>query len=228
MDVATSAPRRDEGRLAALVGRPIFWITAIGVLFAFPLVRSLTRKLPPEPPVLGEISPFRTTHAAGDRTGAPLASSEELAGRVWVLSFVEPGDPACEKLGEGMTRIQRRARNLGDDFRIVTVVPAGADAAKVGEFAARHHANPRRWWYLGVPATVETEVSQSMHRAAVLAPMVSGASSRVHGQHLSALVDRRGRLRGFYDITSDAGRDAVLADAGLIANLPTQRDPARP
>lgn len=224
MDAAASSPRREPNRLGAIVGRPIFWIVAIGVLFALPLVRSLLRKLPPEPPVLGEISAFQTTYAAGDRVGTAF-SSQELAGRVWMLSFVEPGDPSCEKLGEAFTKVQRRARNLGDEFRIITVVPGGADAGKVGEFAARHHANPRRWWYLAVPAAVETEVSQAMHRAGVLVAVMGGAASRVHGQHLTALVDRRGRLRGFYDVVSETGRNAILSDAGLIANLPTPRTP---
>jgi hypothetical protein len=33
------------------------------------------------------------------------------------------------------------------------------------------------------------------------------------------LVDRRGRVRGFYDVESKSGLDSLLADAGVFANL---------
>jgi cytochrome oxidase Cu insertion factor (SCO1/SenC/PrrC family) len=216
------APANAGGRahrvLAALVGKPAFWIVVVGALFALPLVRSLTRKLPPGPAVLGHLTPFETRYAAGDGTGTAF-SSRELEGKVWVATFLDPACATCETLADGLAKVQRRARNLGDDHRLITFLPPGADAARANDFATRHHPNPWRWYFLAAAPSAETQVSDAMHRAALLAPMVSGAS-RVHAQHVATLVDRRGRIRGFYDVTSDEGRNALLADAGLLANLP--------
>ena len=182
----------NEGRLqravADLVGRPVFWVVVVATLFAFPLIRSLLRPLPTERPVLGELPTFVATQAAGDQAGQPLPS-ETLRGKVWVATFIEPTDPDCERLGEALMRVQRRSRNLGDAWRMVSFVPGGAEPASVEAFARRRHPNALRWFFAAVPPPVEAAVENAMYRAGVLAPVPGLGSSRVHGKHLG--VPRR-------------------------------------
>ena len=204
--------------LARLVGKPLFWIAVITTLFAFPLVRSILRPLPKALPQLGELAPFMTPYAAGEKTGQ-VFDARDLSGRVWLASFLDPKDADCLPIIDAMTKLQRRARNLGDAWRLVTFVPPGADRREVADFAASHHPNPWRWLFLDVPAPVETEFQQALYRIGAAAPLAGLAGGIVHSRHLVGLVDRRGRIRGFYDLRSQEGPDALLADAGLLANL---------
>jgi protein SCO1 len=158
------------------------------------------------------------TQAAGPDAGQPL-SSESLRGKVWVATFIEPTDPDCERLGEVLTRVQRRSRNLGDAWRMVSFVPGGAAPDEVQAFAERRHPNALRWFFAAVPPPVEAAVENAMYRAAVLAPLPGTGASRVHGKHLGVLVDAHGRIRGFYDLLTPSGENAVLMDMGLLANL---------
>src|SRR5437870_2371606 len=84
--------------LAALVGRPWFWGVLVATLFGLPLVRSILRKLPSEAPVVGELPRFTTRWAAGPRAGKPFDAAQ-LAGRIWVATFIDPTDASCDRLG---------------------------------------------------------------------------------------------------------------------------------
>jgi hypothetical protein len=212
----------NEGRLqraaAGLVGRPVFWVVLVSALFAFPLVRSFLRPLPPERPMLGELPTFVTAQVAGVNAGQTL-SSESLRGKVWVATFIEPTDPDCERLGEVLEHVQRRSRNLGDAWRMVSFVPGGAEPEVVNAYAQRRHPNALRWFFAAVPPPIESAVENAMYRAAVLAPLPGTGASRVHGKHLGVLIDGHGRIRGLYDLLTPSGENAVLMDMGLLANL---------
>jgi hypothetical protein len=216
-DAATNEPRWQRV-LADLVGRPVFWVVLVTSLFAFPLVRSFLRPLPAERPVLGEMPSFVAPQAAGNNVEQPL-TSESLRGKIWVATFIEPMDPDCERLGEALMRVQRRSRNLGDAWRLVSFVPGGAEPSSIEAFARRRHPNALRWFFAAVPPAVESAVEKAMYHAAVLAPLPGTGASRVHGKHLGVLVDSHGRIRGFYDLLSPSGENAVLEDMGLLANL---------
>ena len=203
---------------ARIIGNPLFWWVAVGLLFGVPLGRSLTRKLPAALPVLGEIPSFQTTFVAGPHAGEPF-NDFELRGRVWVATFIDPTDPACDRLAEGLEKFQRRARNLGDSWRVISFTPSGVDANGARSFFERHHPNPFRWYFMAVGAPVETAATQALYRSGAVAPVGTRGSDVVHSKHLVALVDRNRRIRGYYDIESTPGLDAILSDAGLLANL---------
>lgn len=204
--------------IAGAVGRPLFWVVLVGTLFALPLVRALRRELPPAQPVLGEIPPFTASIATGEKAGRKFDDAE-LLGRVWVAAFIDPADPACDRLAEQLFTVNRRAKNLGDAWRVVSFVPTGADPKLLAAFAERHHPNPWRWYFLGVPAPVETAVAGALHHSGAIAPLGTVGSGVVHASHLVALVDRNRRVRAFYDLSGKPGMDALLADMGLLANL---------
>jgi len=204
--------------IARLVGRPLFWWITIGLLFGLPLGRSLMRQLPPAQPILGAIPPFHSAYLAGTHAGQAFDDSE-LRGRVWIATFLDPTDPACETLADSLFTLQRRARNLGDGYRVLSFVPSGAERQSVESFAERHHPNPFRWYFLSVSDPVETAAAHALYRSGAIAPVGPIGSGVVHGKHLAALIDRQGRIRGFYDLQLKAGMDAILSDAGLLANL---------
>ena len=220
----SSAParRRDPARLAS---RPLVWMTALGVLFAVPIVRSVTRRLTTAPAVLGTLPAFTLT----DQRGQPFGT-RELAGKVWVADFIFTAcQEACPLLSERMKEVGRRARGLGPDFHLVSISvdPQRDTPEKLAAYAARYGANPIAWSFLTGPAdAIESavvggfKVGMGKERQPAPGngePAGNGEFWQIfHGENL-VLVDRHLRIRGYFQATPE-GVDQVLAAAGRVAN----------
>jgi protein SCO1/2 len=205
-------------RIARLVGRPWFWVVAIGLVFVLPLSRALGRDVPTPPAMKLQLPAFELV----DQQNRPFGSAD-LRGRIWVADFVFTSCPTvCPKLSKRMQQIQHRARNLGDAFHLVTftVDPENDTPERLAEYAKLYHASPSRWTFLtGKLGDVETTVVKGFKLAMGKdeLPAGSGLFSIFHGEKL-VLVDPEGAIRGYYDADDD-GISALLRDAGLIANV---------
>jgi protein SCO1/2 len=212
--------------IARLVGKPWFWMVAIGLVFLLPLGRALGRSVPKAPALKLALPDFHLV----DQDGKPFGLSD-LRGRVWVADFVFTSCPdVCPRLTERMGKIQHRARNLGDAFHLVTIsVDPDTDTpevlrAYIAELPHRkkHQAHPNlsRWTFLTGPLhDVEPTVIKGF-KIAMGKEEVSpgtGIMSIFHGEKL-VLVDAGGFIRGYYD-ADDEGTAALLRDAGILANV---------
>jgi protein SCO1/2 len=212
---ARVAARVDAGVRAA-VGRPIAWLAVILVLAAWPVAWTLGTRVPPPPPVLGSLPAFQLT----DQDGRPFGS-EDLAGRVWVASFIFTRCPTvCPAITRQVARIQARTRNLEPELHLVSfsVDPGHDTPARLAEYARAHRASPRMWTFLTGPAdavqeTVEKGLRVSMGRE----PDDPSAGGISHGTHL-VLVDRAARIRGYYDPEAPDTIDRIVRDAALLVN----------
>src|SRR6266478_2230099 len=144
----TMIPRRRMSLpgLAALIGRPWFWATVIGVLFGVPLGRGLTqRNPPPAPPLLG---PFPSFALASD--GGGEFKDLDLHRRPFVAGLLcSDCAEAAERLAT-MRTLQHRTRNLGDAVRLVSFSQR-LDAAALREVRGKN-AGGQRWILLaGAP-----------------------------------------------------------------------------
>jgi protein SCO1/2 len=207
---------RVDAAARAAAGRPALWAIVLAALSAWPLVWSLRTPVPAEPPVLGSVPRFVLT----DQHGRPFGS-DDLAGRVWVASFVFTRCPTiCPRVTAQMSRVQDRGRSLEPALHLVSfsVDPEHDTPARLAEYARAHRASPRMWSFLTGPAdevqrTVERGLRVSMGRGE--ADLPPGAIS--HGTHL-ALVDRAGRIRGYYDPEAPDVVDRVVRDAAVLVN----------
>lgn len=197
-------------------GRPLLWVAALSALAAWPLVWSLRTRVPPPPPVLGTIPPFELVDERGRAFG-----SKDLSGRVWIASFVFTRcETVCPRITGRVARIQERTRSLEPELHLVSfsVDPEHDTPARLAEYARAHRANPRMWTFLtgsagAVQATVEKGLRVSMGKDPG-DPSPAGIS---HGSHL-VLVDRAGRIRGYYDPEVPDAVDRVVRDAALLVN----------
>lgn len=211
-----AAGRRLDGAARRLSGRPAVWAVLVGALAAWPLAWALRTPLPPPLPVLAEVPPFQLVDEAGHPFG-----SRELAGRVWVASFIFTRcRTVCPSITRTMARIQDRSRQLAPELHLVSlsVDPAWDTPERLAAYAAAHRASPRMWSFLtGPEAAVRAAVVGGL-KIAVERGVASGDPGQLlHGTHL-VLVDGAGRIRGYYDSTSSDVVDRVVRDAALLVN----------
>ncbi|MFL5308781.1 MAG: SCO family protein [Polyangia bacterium] len=210
---------------ARLAGRPVVWMAALGLLFAIPIFRSVTRRLTAAPAVLGTLPAFALT----DQRGQPFGT-RELAGKVWVADFIFTAcQEACPLLSERMKEVGQRARGLGPDFHLVSISvdPARDTPERLATYAARYGANPIAWSFLTGPAdAIEAAVvggfkvgmgKEKQPTPGNGDPAGNGEFWQIfHGENL-VLVDRQLHIRGYFQATPQ-GIDQLLAAAGRVVN----------
>jgi protein SCO1 len=204
---------------AAIPGKLVLhpaWVAFAALALAVPMgalmVHQATR---PDLPVLASLPPFSLV----DESGKPFGR-DDMLGKVWVADFVFTScADACPKLQSKMRRIQDRLIPLEQGGEVallsVSVDPERDTPEKLRQYAQTYGARPGMWRYLtGDQKEVEKTVVQGFHTAMAKMP-IPGADPHteafdiMHGERL-VLVDRLGRIRGFYD-ADDA--DAILRDA---------------
>jgi protein SCO1/2 len=214
-----TAPRRIGDSVRALVGKPVAWCLLVGTLASWPLVWSLRARLPPLPPILGAVAEFELADTGGRRFG-----SKDLAGRVWIATFVDTrcGAP-CTSVTRQVARIQARTRQLEPALHLVTfsAAPARDGPERVAALAREHRASPRMWTFLTGP---EAELRELANEA--LEPRSAGEGRRrddaLQGTAI-VLVDGAARVRGRYDPGLPDVVDRVVRDAALLVNAPAPR-----
>jgi protein SCO1/2 len=199
--------------VAALVGRPAFWAIFLAVGFAFPIVRSMTRKLPPAPPHLGEVAPFTLVDHAGEKV-----TLESLRGKVWVADFISMQETkTSDDMSKTLSRVRYRARNLSHAFHLVTITidPTRDDLAQRAKYAARFSASTATWQFLGGG---EEDVKAALRSFQVTIDASPDVAEFARRERI-VLVDQRGKIRGYYQ-TDLSSIDGLVADIGLVANDP--------
>jgi protein SCO1/2 len=168
------------------------------------------RAIRPQPalPVYGQIPGFHLV----DERGAPY-TTESMLGHVTVVDFVFTRCTAsCPRLTARMGELQASLARRKSDVRLVSfsVDPENDTSPVLADYAAKAHADPARWRFVtgGVDDVTRTVVLGFKVSAAKIA---QGANDYdvTHGNWF-ILVDRAGRVRGYYP-TDDAGDVEKLA-----------------
>jgi protein SCO1/2 len=132
-----------------------------------------------------------------DKNGRPVTLAD-LKGQVWVANFFFTSCPAqCPAMNMRMGQIQRALPD-GADAKLVsiTVDPDNDSPAVLAEYAKTYHARDDRWLFL-------TGDKQAIIRLAKEGfKLPAGENPNDHSLRL-ALVDRDGRIRGYYNSTED-------------------------
>jgi protein SCO1/2 len=189
----------------------------LGLVFAIALGLALavlwTMGRRAELPVYGEVAAFTL---AGD--GGREVSSSELAGHVWVANFMFT---RCRTICPAMSaEMARLSTDIDPELRLVsfTIDPEHDTPEVLAEYAERFGADRDRWFFLtGDKGTIYDLTRRSFHLGVVEAggeeelarqagepeadPAPGGNSAKdpfIHSSRL-VLVDRQGKIRGYYD-----------------------------
>ncbi|HWB83602.1 MAG TPA: SCO family protein [Bryobacteraceae bacterium] len=162
-------------------------------------------------PMYGEVPRFQLTA----QTGKPF-DSRLLEGKVWVADFVFTNCPGpCPMMSQRMRQVQDLTAKL-PNVRLVsfTVDPARDTPPVLAEYARHFQAQPGRWFFLTGPQPALDALGFQDFKL----NHVDG--SFLHSTRF-ALVDGRGRIRGYYRFTDDDMVQQVVSGVRQLSKEPT-------
>lgn len=154
-----------------------------------------------------------------DQTGASLRSAD-LAGRVLIANFIFTRCPTvCPVTSLKMKRLgERLAGEPGVGLVSISVDPEHDTPPVLRAFAARYGADPARWRFLtGEAGALRRAVEEGFKlEVARRGDQADGTPDIVHDLHF-VLIDRRLRIRGYYDSDEPDRLDQLVRDARRLA-----------
>jgi protein SCO1/2 len=181
------------------------------VVLAFLGVLGACSQHTPSLAVLGEIPQFDLVA----QDGQPF-HSQVLEGKIWVADFIYTTCPGpCPRMTSQMREVQDAVRKI-PDVRLVsfTVDPAQDTPPVLSAYAKTHGAAASIWYFLTGPAAT----LQMLDRDAFKLGNIDAAMQ--HSTRFT-LVDRQGRIRGYYDTSDSTAISKVIADVNVLAREST-------
>jgi protein SCO1/2 len=153
-------------------------------------------------PVLGEVPAF----AFVERSGRPVGR-EDLLGRIWVADFIFTNCAGvCPRMSMRMAGVHEAIRGDGDAVCVSFTVDPERDTLEVlRDYAPRFSASADGWYFLRGPLA---EVHALSYRGFRLG---DEKDPLVHSERF-VLVDRRGRIRGYYHGVDEEAVARLLRD----------------
>jgi len=158
----------------------------------------------------GIVPEFRLTN----QNAQPFGSAE-LKGKIWIADFIFTSCPGpCPLISSRMAEMQRPLEKSDAHLVSFTVDPATDTPEVLRDYAQRLHARDGRWDFLTGETAAIYDLTQKGFKLAVS----DGAEEMgipVHSTR-AVLVDRRGTIRGYYDMTAPDGVTKLLADTSHL------------
>src|SRR5262245_7502048 len=165
--------------------------------------------------VVGQVPDLAFT----DQTGAAVRTAD-LAGRGLIANFIFTRCPTvCPVTSLKMKRLgERLAGDQGVALLSISVDPEHDTPAVLRAYAAHYGADPAHWRFLtgdagAIRRAVEEGFKLEVERRGDKA---DGTPDIVHDLHF-VLLDRRLRIRGYYDSDDPERLDALVRDACRLA-----------
>jgi len=217
-----SNPHPRAASLAVQSPQYAFWWGVILLLLGGILGAGIMRAFQPETivkarrtgpmPVYGKISDFTLTERSGDEV-----TGDDLMGRVWVADFFFTSCAGiCPIMSNAMSRVQDQLQGV-EEVTLVSfsVDPERDTPARLREYAKRYNADETGWWFLTGDKKVIYQVSRESFRLSVEETPADERGPQVEDVLHSSkfvLLDRRSRIRGYYDGDDRESLELLVAD----------------
>ena len=161
--------------------------------------------------VFGNIPPFDLVA----QNGQPF-HSQELAGKIWVADFIYTTCPGpCPRMTSQMREVQDAVLKTPEvNLVSFTIDPAEDTPPVLQAYAKTHGAASSIWYFLTGPVAT----LQMLDRDAFKLGNIDGTLE--HSTRF-VLVDRQGRIRGYYDTSESSAIPKVISDIHALAAEPT-------
>ncbi len=217
MTAATTEPAGTSPPQSGLSGGAILrWgLLILGALALVALGAFYLLRRPEPPPVIKEVPAFAFTHHDGT-----TVSREDLGGEPWIADFIFTRCAAiCPRMTSQMGRVAE-ALGPGSAVQIASfsVDPEHDTPQVLADYAAKHGAGDG-WYFL----TGDKESIYSLCRegfmlgveASAPADLATGDDPIIHSNRF-VLVDRRSRIRGYYDPFDEAELERLLREVRMV------------
>jgi protein SCO1 len=157
-------------------------------------------------PVLTQLPDFQLIERNGQKLG--LA---DLRGKVWIADFIFTRCPGpCPRMSSRMTSLQRDLSG-NEGFRLVSItVDPDFDTQNVlAKYAAQYQAEEGRWFFL-------TGDKTAIHHLAKSGFLVGGVDDVTLHTTRFVLIDRQGRVRGYYSSSDKDELQKLRNDARAL------------
>ncbi|MCI0420621.1 MAG: SCO family protein [Acidobacteria bacterium] len=157
-------------------------------------------------PILAQLPDFRLVTS----TGQTLAL-DDLKGKVWIANFIFTRCPGpCPRMSVRMASLQRDLNREGSLSLVSFSVDPEFDTPKVlAKYAAQFQAEEGRWFFL-------TGDKADIHRLAKSGFLVGGVDDVTLHTTRFVLVDRQGRVRGYYSSSDEEDLRKLANDARAL------------
>ena len=185
----------------------IIFLAICGLFPIFTISQYFLRDSTAKPiPVLGQVSSF----ALYDAQGSPFGL-KDLRGKIWIADFFFTAcSDICPMMSKHMAALNR-SFNLVKDIDLVSFsVNPEYDSPKVlSDYAQKYNADTKKWHFLTGSREALTQIAaQSFKLGDMKEPIF-------HSSYF-CLVDRQGRIRGYYDGMKKEGINQLFKDAAIL------------
>ena len=190
----------------------LFWL-GLGVLAVGRIGLGLRHPaFPPDPPIFNRVSSFHLTDQ-----NRKTFTDRNLSGKIWIANFIftHCAGPCPLVSGEVKKLAGIFQGEPGVRFVSFSVDPERDTPEVMRAYAQKFDADPERWSFLTGPREVIDRLAQDHFRLGVMqipeAERESVDQTVSHSTKL-ALVDRSGRIRGYYDAQDRTGFEKLVND----------------
>jgi protein SCO1/2 len=145
----------------------------------------------------GAVPDFTLTERNGD-----AVTLAQLRGKIWIADFIYTScTDTCPLQTAMMARLQEEyAGKPNVQLVSVTVDPERDTPQMLAQYAAKHGANAKRWFFLtGQRNRIISLIHDGFHLSVAALPGVSEPSGLIAHSPRFVLVDKDGQIRGYYD-----------------------------
>jgi cytochrome oxidase Cu insertion factor (SCO1/SenC/PrrC family) len=158
----------------------------------------------------GTVPAFQLVNQNGQSFG-----SAQLTGKIWIADFIYTTCPGpCPMISSRMSELQKPLEKSDVHLVSFSVDPEKDTPQVLRGYAEKLQADPARWDFLTGPKSTIYKLSHDGFKLAVS----DGSDEQgipVHSTRM-VLVDRHGRIRGYYDATEADAVTKLVADANHL------------
>jgi protein SCO1/2 len=143
--------------------------------------------------------------------GSTFHSLEKLSDKVWIADFIFTNCTGpCPMMTSRMHRLSERLANQKDlRFVSISIDPERDTPQAMADFARRYRADTARWYFL-------TGTRDALHYLNRKVFMLGDVDGSLEHSTRFVLVDRKGRIRGYYDSNDRANIEQLVQDIGRV------------
>ncbi|MCD6012156.1 MAG: electron transport protein SCO1/SenC [Flavipsychrobacter sp.] len=196
-----------------------FMLLGIGfIAYIFPQIKANQDKAPQLPIIGNDLNHHVSDFSFVNQDGKTITNAD-IKGKVVVVEyFFATCKGICPKMNENMEKVYKAFRGNKNVLLLShTVDPMKDTVQALKAYSLRFDADPSQWMFL----TGDKKQLYDMARYSYLISAeddtagVSVDEDFIHDEHF-VLVDRHGRVRGFYEGTKQEGTNKLIGDINIL------------